>query len=535
MISMKNKLSQALCAFVFLMVGLWTSTCGASVKLPSLFTDGMVLQRDVETPIWGWAYPGEKITVTFGDQTRQAAADDEGKWIVRLKPMPADKTSRELSVAGSASTLKVKNAVVGEVWLCSGQSNMNLSLRESSHAAAMKTEITNGMIRYFTAPPVASLLPCEDIAARWNVCNTDTLGGCSAVAYFYAKEISDSLDVPVGLLISAWSGTMIAPWVSPEGFRAVPELADTAKAVDAFTPTTETGHSAYVKYLSQLQTWSDNARKALDRNMSPSPQPMPPGWVQHGLNFQATCIYNGMIYPLKQYAFRGAIWYQGESNGNSRLAYLPLMKALILGWRKALGQGDFPFYYVQLPAYGAPNTSRPVGGDGWTGVREAQTMALSMANTGMACAIDLGGSTPADLHPKNKLDVGRRLALWAMSKTYKKDVVCSGPLYKEFKAEEPAIRVSFDYVGAGLMVGEKVGLEPIREVAGGNLKGFAITGDNKVWHWADAKIDGQAVVVTSPNVPKPVAVRYAYSGNPEGANLYNRDGLPAAPFRTDSW
>ncbi|MEI6423747.1 MAG: dockerin, partial [Lentisphaerota bacterium] len=175
------------------------------------------------------------------------------------------------------------------------------------------------------------------------------------------------------------------------------------------------------------------------------------------------------------------------------------------------------------------------GGDGWTGVREAQTMALSVANTGMACAIDLGGSTPADLHPKNKLDVGKRLALWALSKTYKKDILCSGPSYKEFKAEGSAIRVSFDYVGAGLMVGEKVGLEPTREVAGGTLKGFAIAGENKVWHWADAKIDGQTLVVSSPNVSSPAAVRYAYSGNPEGANLYNRDGLPAAPFRTDSW
>jgi sialate O-acetylesterase len=535
MISGEKAMFEILRTFILGVTLLAACICNAAVKLPSLFTDGMVLPRDVEIPIWGWAEPGEKLTLTFGGQTLRTIADNEGKWLVRLKPMSADKTSRDLTVTGTTSTIKVKNVLVGEVWLCSGQSNMNLPLRESSQAAAMKTEATNGMIRYFTAPPLASLLPCDDIAASWTVCNTDTLGRCSAVAYFFAKEISGSLDLPIGLLISAWSGTSIAPWVAPEGFRAVPELANAAKEVDSWTPTAKAGHSAYVQYLSQLQAWSDKARKALASSTSPSPQPMPPGWLMYGLNFQKTCIYNGMIHPLKSYAFRGVIWYQGESNANSGLSYLPQMKALILGWRKVCGQRDFPFYYVQLPAYGPPNTNRPAGGDGWTLVREAQRMAMAVTNTGMACAIELGGSTPADLHPKNKVDVGRRLALWALAKTYHKDIVYSGPIFREFKVEGQSIRVSFDYTGAGLMAGDKVGLEPAHEVMDGKLKGFAIAGENKIWHWADAKIDGHTVAVSCANMPSPVAVRYAFSGNPEGANLYNRDGLPAAPFRTDSW
>jgi sialate O-acetylesterase len=421
------------------------------------------------------------------------------------------------------------------VWLCSGQSNMNLPLRETMHAAAMQAGVTNDAIRYFTAPPLASVLPCDDVSARWTVCRADTVGGCSAVAYCFAREIADSLQVPIGLLISAWSGTAIAPWTAPEGFRAVPELSAVARDVDAWTPTTEIGRSAYTQYIARLQVWIDQAQDALDRGVLLPVQPMPPGWVMHGLNFQRTCIFNGMIHPLKPYAIRGVVWYQGESNGDGGLGYYPSMKALIIGWRQIWNQGDFPFYYVQLPAYGPPNTSRPAGGDGWTLVREAQAMTLSVTNTGMACAIDLGGSTPADLHPRNKLDVGRRLARWALARTYHHDLVCSGPLYRAFTVEGTAIRVAFDYVGAGLMAGEKIGIDPTRDVPNGILKGFSVAGEDKVWHWADARIDGPTVVVTSPAVSRPAAVRYAYSGNPEGANLYNRDGLPAGPFRTDSW
>jgi sialate O-acetylesterase len=254
---------------------------------------------------------------------------------------------------------------------------------------------------------------------------------------------------------------------------------------------------------------------------------------------QATTIYNGMIHPLKSYAIRGAIWYQGESDASSGLMYCPRMKALVAGWRQDWSRNydslkDFPFYYVQLPAYGTARPNFPAGGDGWTLIREAQLMAMAITNTGMACTIDIGGSPP-DLHPRNKLDAGKRLALWALAKTYNRDIACSGPICREFKVEGNKIRISFDYADKGLMAGEKAGLEPVREAADNKIKCFAIAGEDKAWHRADAAIEGNTVVASCIKVPKPAAARYAYSGNPEGANLYNKEGLPAVPFRTDKW
>jgi sialate O-acetylesterase len=318
----------------------------------------------------------------------------------------------------------------------------------------------------------------------------NSAAGFSAVGYFFGRRLQQELKVPVGLVGSNWGGTRIEPWVSPAGFRSVDELKAIADEVDAYTAESKIG------------------------NGSPS------------------AIYNAMIHPLAPFAMRGAIWYQGESNGGEGESYFHKTRALVNGWRK-LFNPDLAFYWVQLADF-QKATDDPAGGDGWAKLREAQRKALDIEHTGMAVIIDIGEAN--DIHPRNKQDVGARLAHWALHQTYdKKDVVASGPLYKGHKVEGDAIRLSFDHVGGGLMVGKKEGLEPTAEEKGGKLARFAIAGADKKWRWAEATIDGSDVVVKSPDISNPVAVRYAYSMNPEGANLYNKAGLPASPFRTDDW
>jgi len=310
------------------------------------------------------------------------------------------------------------------------------------------------------------------------------------VGYYFGRRLQKDLGVPIGLVGSNWGGTRIEPWTTLDGFRSVPELEGIAKKVEAYDKTTKVGGG------------------------------------------HPSAIYNAMVHPLAPFAMRGAIWYQGESNGNEGVSYYHKKKALVNGWRK-LFNPNLAFYWVQLANFRNPN-DKPAGGDGWARIREAQLQALEIPHTGMAVIIDIGEAR--DIHPRNKQDVGIRLAHWALHQTYeKKAVVPSGPLYKSHKVEGGAIRVSFDHASGGLIVGEKVGLEPTKAVEGGKLGRFAIAGEDQKWHWAEATIDGDDVLVRSPDVPKPVAVRYAYSMNPVGANLYNKAGLPASPFRTDSW
>ena len=523
---------------VLLLLGIPTGR--ADVVLPKLFSDGMVLQSQQAVPVWGWTEPHDTVIVHFAGQTCQAVANKDGYWMTQLAPMPPDPIAHTLRVTDSTSTQTVNNVVVGEVWLCVGQSNMNLPLRDTQHAASMQAGATNKLIRFFTVPQRTSLLPRLDVETQWVVADTVTVHNCSAVAYCFARELTDTLGVPVGLLVSAWSGTRIVPWIPPEGLRGTPELAQAARSLNAWYPDTDTGRTAYQAYFRDLQKWINAGQHALAKNKLPRPPPLPPGrptgpWLALGLEYHPICIFNGMIHPLQPYALRGALWYQGESDAQQGLAYAPLLQALISGWHRTWKQGDFPFYYVQLPAYGPSKRDNPAGGDGWAAIREAQRLALTITNTGMACAIDIGGATPADLHPRNKLDIGKRLALWARAVTYHQEVACSGPLYRSFTFEGGKIRVQFDHVDSGLMAGEKTGLDPGREITNATLKWFAIAGNDKVWHWADAIIDGDTVLVSSAKVATPAAVRYAYTGNPEGANLYNRAGLPTIPFRTDQW
>ncbi len=501
-------------------------TTQAKVTVSGVFGDNMVLQREMPVPVWGKAVPGEKVTVRFAGQEKTAVTDADGNWMLKLDSMKAESKGAELSVSGE-NALTFKNVVVGEVWLCSGQSNMAVTFSD------FKREIKEAncpAIRQIKMRTIATATPFE-VTVKWEECSPGTVGGFSAVAYYFARDLYEKLNIPIGLINSSWGGTRIEAWTAPEGFRLIPELKDLAAVVDRWDPSTASGKKSFSDYISASREWADIAEANLKAGTKPPPLPVAP--VPGKGSQEYTVIYNGMIASLIPYAIRGAIWYQGEANGyESGLSYFHKMKALIGGWRQLWGQGDFSFYFVQLANY-CPDKKLAQGGDGWANIRDSQKKSLEIPNTGMAVAIDIGDAQ--NIHPANKQDVGIRLARWALARDYGKDIVPSGPLYKGIKVEGNKLRISFDYVGGGLIVGKKDGLEPVKELKDGRLNRFAIAGNDKIWFWADAVIDGNTVLLSSASVPSPVAVRYAFSMNPEGANLYNTEGLPASPFRSDDW
>jgi len=537
-------LRKAACALVLTVAALLRAGDAlADVRLPRIFGDGMVLQRDMAVPVWGWAEAGESVTVEFGGHEKSATADAGGAWIVRLDAMPASASPQKMIVVGR-NTVTFNDVLVGEVWLCGGQSNMQMVLRACLNFEAEAAAATNPAIRQIKVGRRRSGAPTEDLdesSTPWTACTPATADQFTAAGYFFAREIAKELDVPVGLINDNWGGTGIEPWIPVEGLRmesSEPYFRGLSRMADKWNPATEAGQEAYQQYLAQVRAWIPRAEMAVAARRIPPAAPMPPGpaWPPVFQNFrEPTILFNGMIAPVIPYAIRGALWYQGEANGEEGAIYFHKMKALIGSWRQLWGEGDFPFYYVQLSAWQRSNPDKPAGGDGWTRLREAQLQGLAIPNTGMAVTIDIGDA--GDIHPKDKEDVGRRLALWALAKTYgRKGLVFSGPLYKSQAIEGNEIRIAFDDADDGLIVGEKSGLEPVRQVRDGKLKWFAIAGKDKVWHWADAVIDSrQTVLVSSKEVPEPVAVRYAFTMNPEGANLYNKEGLPASPFRTDDW
>lgn len=516
------------CTSVFLLVIMCVSSF-AAVKLPKVFGNHMVLQRQQPVPVWGWEDPGKEVSVTFAGQTKTVKADADGNWMVKLDPMEANKTGQVLTVKGS-STVSFNDVLIGEVWICSGQSNMEWTVNGSLNPNEEKKSANQSHIRHFKVPHTNKALPEKDVNGNWQVCNPGTAGNFTAVGYYFGRKIAAELDVPVGLIGSNWGGTLVEPWTPPVGFNSVPELKSLSDKVNSWSIKSEAGKKAWKTYIDKIKHWTEMAESAIKENVEIQELPTPPG--PNPSHQEATKLYNGMIAPLIPYGIRGAIWYQGESNGGEGISYFHKKNALITGWRKLWGQGDFPFYYVQLANWQKASTN-PQGGDGWARVREAQTKCLTLKNTGMAVTIDIGEA--GDIHPRNKQDVGLRLASWALAKDYGKSLVFSGPVYKSHKVEGSSIRIEFDYSGSGLMLGKKSGLQPTAEDASGKMKHIAIAGADKKWYWADAKIDGKSIVVSSDKVKEPVAVRYAYSMNPEGCNLYNKEGFPASPFRTDSW
>jgi len=500
----------------------------ADVKVPSLFSDHMVLQQEMPVPIWGVADPGERVTVKIGDVQATTEADPKGNWRVKLPALKANTLGQTLSITGK-NTLILKDVLVGEVWFCGGQSNMEMGLG-GCNAPQDIAAANLPAIRQIRIDHRALAKPSTEVFGRWEVCHPASAPGFTAVGFYFARRLQKDTGLPIGLIDDNWGGTRIEPWIPPEGFEREPALRHTLSDLKKWEQEYRVNLG---KSLDAVEKWASATRQALATPDSdlPSPPSIPENPLAN--NGNPISLYNGMIHPVVPYAIKGALWYQGESNGGESEEYYHKMRALIGGWRQVWHQGDFPFYFVQLANWLQPNNN-PAGGDGWAKVRMAQLKSLQIPQTGMAVIIDIGDAN--DIHPRNKFDVGERLALWALRHDYgKKDLIASGPLYKSMDVEGNRIRISFDAVGTGLMVGKKEGRNPTMEDRSGTLKRFAIAGKDRKWVWANAIIDGNTVVVSSPDVPNPVAVRYAFTMNPEGANLYNREGLPASPFRTDEW
>ncbi|MEI7900370.1 MAG: sialate O-acetylesterase [bacterium] len=505
-------------------LSLTASVC-ADVRMPGVFSDHMVLQRDAAVPVWGWAAPGERVAVRFGGKSASGVAGKDGKWLVKLPAMTVNAVPQELTVSGR-NTVTITDVLVGDVWLGSGQSNMEMALRDIEKAKEEMATAAKPLIRLFTVPRNEKSQVAEDVPSKWAPCTPENIAGFSAVLYLFGREINAEAKVPVGLIHSSVGGTRIELWTAPEGLAAVPEFAGMTNSIN--NAEKQFNESLPAK-ITAMEEWLPKAKAALAGG---GRVPLMPDWPQHP-NPGVGSLYHGMIYPLVPFALRGFVWYQGEWNGGEDEIYHQRMKALIAGWRSVWGHADLPFYYVQLARMPEKEHS-PWSGNGLAPTRDAQRRSLDIPHTGMATIIDLEGSS--GWHPGNKQDVGKRLALWALRNEYgRTNLVASGPLYTSRRVEGNAIRVSFDSVGSGLVVGTKTGREPMKLTPDQPLKNFAIAGADKKWVHARAVISGNDVLVSAPEVAKPAEVRYAYCQDPVGCNLFNWEGLPASPFKTDEW
>ena len=486
----------------------------ADIRLPSIIGDNMVLQGGDVVAIWGWADAGEEISVraSWRNAGWTTQADAAGRWTSRMTP-PDVGGPYEITLKGK-NTVAIRNILVGEVWVCSGQSNMQMSVRSSANADQEIAAAGYPKIRLFSVERKVAETPRDDCQGKWVECSPETVGDFSAVAYFFGRELHKQLNAPVGLIHTSWGGTPAEAWTSPSMLERNPVFEPIAKrykeAVAAYPKAME-------EFKQKLEQWKKDVEKAkADGTQVPRRpgEPFGPG------NPNSPCgLYNAMIAPLTPYTICGAIWYQGESNAGRAYQYRDLFPAMIKSWWEAWRQGESPFLFVQLANF-QPVKEEP-GDSAWAELREAQLMALALPSTGMAVAIDIGDG--ADIHPKNKQDVGKRLAVWALAKTYGVKTPYSGPIYKAMEKKDNKIILRFDHADGGLMTKD-----------GGPLKGFAVAAKDQKFVWADARVEGNTVVVSSDKVAEPVAVRYAWADNPV-CNLYNKAGLPASPFRTDTW
>ncbi|HVV74235.1 MAG TPA: sialate O-acetylesterase, partial [Verrucomicrobiae bacterium] len=656
-----TKFLPTLCRVLICALSLAAGAVSAEPNLPflhPLFSDHMVLQRHAKVPVWGWAAPGAKVTVKFAGQTKVATAGPDGKWMVHLNSMPASSEARAMVVTlgENERSVTVDDVLVGDVWLCSGQSNMEMGIG-LCNASGDIASANYPQIRLLTVPHMIAAEPVNTADVRWSPCSPvsvmqGTWGGFSAAAYYFGREVYTRLHIPIGLIHSSWGGTIAEAWTSAEGLHPLGDFAE------RLTQEREAKPGSKVDFSVQFQQWCEandpgtkqgwakaecdtaswksvNMPQAFEKAGLPEFDgivwfrrtfELPADWngkqltiglgavddidttwingtkvgqmnrydlnrvyqvapeVAHaGVNTVSvrvldtggdggfigrpdqmfikpsgpgltdavslagawqmqdsaplsklpappmapdinnpnvvTVLYNGMIAPLLPFAIKGAIWYQGESNAGRAEQYRKLLPAMIRDWRKRFGVGDFPFYIVQLAAW-QPVHDQPRDND-WAELREAQALtAKRVPHSGLAVAIDIGEAN--DIHPKNKAEVGRRLALCALAQTYGEKLEYSGPWYHAMKIRGAEIHLSFDHVDGGL------------SAKGGELQGFAIAGEERRFVWAKASIAGDHVVVSSPDVPKPVAVRYGWDINPV-CNLYNQSGLPAVPFRTDDW
>lgn len=460
---------------VLIILVLVSTSLTAQVKLPSFISNNMVLQQQFEAPIWGWAKPETKISIntSWDNSNYFTSADYNGEWSLRLKTPTA---GGPYKITINDDTLR--NVMIGEVWVCSGQSNMQWALEQTENSEEEILQANYPNIRMFYAARDHARFPNKDLYGQWDECTPEVAKTFSALAYYFGKELTKELNVPIGLLHVSWGGSTVQAWTNPDVLRETPE-----------------GEFYLEKFEEKIK--------------DTPPGELPRNYRDAGAN------YYGMIHPLIPYGIRGALWYQGENNVFEHQLYRNMKEIMIKNWRDEWGQGEFPFYFVQLAPY---KYSRDLVG---AALRDAQRKSLEINNTGMVVTLDI--ADPTDIHPKNKNDVGKRLVLLALSKTYgKENIVYSGPLYKSMNIDGSNIRINFDHIGSGLLC------------KGDKLTHFTMAGEDKVFYSADATIENNTILVSSSQVKNPLAVRFAF-GNTDQPNLFNIEGLPASTFRTDEW
>jgi len=486
----------------------------AEVSVAEVFADHMVIQRQKPITVWGWASPGESVTVTLAGSQRVARTDEAGQWKCVLPAMEASAEAKTMTVSGDNS-LTIRDILVGEVWLCSGQSNMEWNLGGSETGAQEIPRADHPTIRLLKINARPNAYPQSRVADTWRVCRPDQVSDFSAVGYFFGKHLESQLHVPIGLIEAAWGGTRIEPWTPRSGFEQQTALADIVQRID----------QAEASYRSQMpgkieaiQAWIKQTEEALAAKAPTLPSM---DWPRHpiyseGHPTEPTCLYNSRIHPIVPFGLRGAIWYQGESNMGEAMLYYEKTKALVSGWRTAWQDDTLSFYAVQLAPF------RHYGADALPAIWEAQVAGLKIPRTGLVVISDIGNIE--DIHPRNKRDVGKRLALWALAKDYaRSEVVYSGPMYQAMTVKGSVAEIAFDHVHEGLTT---------RDGAAPNW--FELAGADKVFHPAKARIVGDKVQVTCDKVTTPAAVRFAWD-NIATPNLMNKNGLPASSFRTDRW
>ncbi len=499
---------------ICLFIAIGTAAFG-NVSLPDVIAGSMVLQQKQALPIWGTAEPGEAVTVTFGKIKKTAVGDANGKWRVDLGKLTASFQPQTMTIVGK-NTIELKDILVGEVWLVSGQSNMQWRLPESTNGAVATAAANHPNIRLFNASREVAFRRRQGKLGVWSACTPETVKEFSAAGYYFGVDLQKKLSVPIGLLNSSYGGSQAEAWTPVAYLNASPDLKPTVERTRIWAAERE---KVRVDYAAAIAKWRDDQDKAKAAGARPSPSPGVPDALR---DYRiASSIYDGMIEPLMPFAIKGVIWYQGESNEARAEQYNILLPTMIRAWRERWGQGNFPFGIIQLPNYRAIKPEPEESA--WSFIREAQRLtAINTPNTGLIVTIDIGEAN--DIHPKNKLDVGKRMAVWALRKVYRQKLSDSPVLIKT-EVKNGKIVLTFADVGDGLKIRD-----------GDRLDEFSIAGVDKNWVWADAKIVGKnKVEVWSSKVADPKAVRYAFNSNPKHPNLTNNSGIPASPFRTDNW
>ncbi len=495
------------CVVLALLVG---TAHGGTLRLPALFSDGMVLQRGRPVVIWGWAGAGASVTIRLATAETQVVAAADGAWRATLPAMPSG-GPHEITVASGGEATTIRDVVVGEVWVCSGQSNMAMPVRSSADAEEA-ARAAFPMLRAFRSDAMPLPQPTNDMPGAWRRADSPDVGSWYATAFYFGRRLHRELGVPVGLLMVAWGGTPIEAWMPRPLLERLPAAAEFVTNSDAYP----------ARYPELLRQWEERRARLEAAGRTNELRQLRKPWPPDRNPGLASVQYNSRIAPIIGFPIRGAIWYQGEANshGPRSLLYGDLLAAMIAQWRREWDD-EFPFGIVQLPGFRAPPDAPVQTNSTWAVVREQQLrVARRTPRTGLAVTIDLGEID--DIHPKRKTEVGERLAAWALREVYgRREVVPCGPLYRDMSVEGGAIRIRFDHA-EGLHARD------------GAPRALAIAGEDRVWHAAEGRIEGTELVVSSPAVPRPVAVRYGWADNPP-CNLYNGAGLPASPFRTDDW